>query len=102
VGLSCEEPTAANTRFAAPNKLFDYIQARIPVIVTPLPVLAATTRTHQVGWVLADHTPEALAAAMREAIAQPDLRNHYQANTHAAAEKLCWESQDAELRALYG
>ena len=37
LGFSLEENICKNYEFALPNKLFDYIQARVPVITTNLP-----------------------------------------------------------------
>ena len=44
LGLSIEEDLGLNYRFALPNKLFDYIQAQVPVLVTNLPEMVAIVK----------------------------------------------------------
>ena len=49
IGLSLEEDIGLNYRYALPNKLFDYIQAEVPVIVADLPEMKKLVETYQVG-----------------------------------------------------
>ena len=44
-------PINTNQRFCLPNKLFDSIQARVPVISGPTPDIASIINEHQIGWV---------------------------------------------------
>lgn len=101
-GLSLEEDLGANYRFALPNKVFDYIQARVPVIVSDLPEMRAVVETWSTGTILPDtsRTPEALAAHIR---AMDSGGNYPQwvAATEAAAEQLCWEQEEQTLLAVY-
>lgn len=61
VGLSLEEDLGLNYRYALPNKVFDYINAEIPVIVSDLPEMKSIVIEHKVGVVLNDRTPERLS-----------------------------------------
>jgi len=101
LGLSLEDPEAANTRLSSPNKLFDYVQARIPVLVADLPVHREVVETHGVGEVLQRRGPAALAAQIEAILTDVSRYNGYQANTHAAARALWWETAEAEGLALY-
>jgi glycosyltransferase involved in cell wall biosynthesis len=49
LGLSIEEDLGLNYRFALPNKLFDYIQAQVPVLITNLPEMAAIVNQYNIG-----------------------------------------------------
>ena len=49
IGLSLEENTCKNYEFALPNKLFDYIQARVPVITSYLPEMVRIVDKYKVG-----------------------------------------------------
>lgn len=101
LGLSLEDPEAANTRLSSPNKLFDYVQARIPVLVANLPVHRQVVETYGVGEVLAKRDPAQLAAQIEAMLADEARYKHYQANTHAAAQALCWEAEEPKVLALY-
>ena len=52
LGISLEENLGLNYYYALPNKLFDYIQARIPVLVSDLPEMAAVVHSYGIGKVI--------------------------------------------------
>jgi len=91
LGVHILAPTNYNNRYALPNKLFDYVQARLGVIVGPSPEMAAVVRTHGVGVVTEDFTADALARALRDLTA--DRVTGYKAAAHAAARALSAEEQ---------
>lgn len=51
VGVYLLEPQTVNSRFALPNKIFDFLQARLGVVVGPSPEMAALVRTTGAGTV---------------------------------------------------
>jgi glycosyltransferase involved in cell wall biosynthesis len=53
-----------NLRLALPNKLFEFIQARLAVVVGPSPEMARIVREHECGLVTRDFTSESLAEAL--------------------------------------
>ena len=61
IGISLEEDLGLNYRYALPNKLFDYIHAEVPVIVSDLPEMKKIVLEYEVGQVLLKRTPENLA-----------------------------------------
>ncbi|MEM9985083.1 MAG: glycosyltransferase, partial [Bacteroidota bacterium] len=48
LGLSIEEDLGGNYHYASPNKVFDYIQAHVPVLVSDLPEMRATIEEYKV------------------------------------------------------
>ena len=60
VGVFVLPPVNVNYRWALPNKLFDFVQARLGVIVGPTPDMAAIVREHGLGAVVDDFTTAAL------------------------------------------
>ena len=66
VGVYLLPPSNENLRLALPNKLFEYIQARLAVVVGPSPEMAKVIRDHDCGVVADTFTPQALARALRQ------------------------------------
>jgi hypothetical protein len=61
VGIHVLPPVNFNNRWALPNKIFDYVQARLGVVVGPSPEMAAYVERYGVGAVSDDFTSAALA-----------------------------------------
>ena len=61
LGLSLEENIGMSYKFALPNKLFDYIHAEIPVLVSNLPEMANIVKNYNIGEILKNRTPRAIA-----------------------------------------
>ena len=66
LGFSMEEDLGLNYRFALPNKIFDYIQAEIPVLCSDLPEMKKIIGDYKVGEIVLDRTPEKIALQIRE------------------------------------
>ena len=98
VGLSIEEDLGLNYHYALPNKLFDYIQARVPVIVSELPEMQRIIDSYGVGEVLTERTPEGLAALIQKVANQ---RAAYAAKLDLAALELNWENESKALIEIY-
>ena len=91
LGVHVLPPVNFNNANALPNKVFDYVQARLGLVVGPTPEMAALAREHGVGVVTEDFTAEALAATL-DALT-PDAVRAFKAASHAAARELSAETQ---------
>lgn len=69
LGVHILPPVNFNNRWALPNKIFDYVQARLGVIVGPSPEMAGYVERYAVGAVSADFT----AAALTELLDSLDI-----------------------------
>ncbi len=101
LGLSIEEALGLNYLYALPNKLFDYIQARVPVLVSALPEMAAIVRTYGVGEVTTSLNPENLAMIIKEMLGNQDLRSAWKQNLEKAAAVLTWENEQQRLIEIF-
>ncbi|MCK9339304.1 MAG: glycosyltransferase [Bacteroidales bacterium] len=101
IGFSLDKDTNINYRFSLPNKIFDYIKAETPVIVSDLPEIAKVVREAQVGIVIADHQPETIAQAIQTLLSDHTLYAQLKENTLKAANHYCWENEEAVLRKIY-
>lgn len=86
IGIFLLPPTNFNYRFALPNKLFEFIQARLAVAVGPSPEMARVVRENDCGIVATDFTPDALAAAL-QGLDRQAIR-YYKHRSHAIAREL--------------
>jgi glycosyltransferase involved in cell wall biosynthesis len=92
-GLSLDKDTCINQRYSLPNKLFDYIAAGIPSIISPLPETSAIIERYGCGLITKDVSPEAIAGQI---IRLRDDRNLYHALRQKALEArkvLNWEKE---------
>ena len=96
VGISIEEDLGLNYRFALPNKIFDYIQAEIPILVSNLPEMKAVVTDHKVGEILNKRTSEDITETINLI-----LKKDYTKSLMKAKEKLIWENQEEELLNIF-
>ena len=101
LGISLEENIGLNYYYALPNKLFDYIQAQIPVLVSDLPEMRRIVTDYEIGQVVRDRTPEILARQVEEMMSSEEQRKKWKKNLHRAAGELRWENEVDKLRGVY-
>lgn len=90
VGIFLCPPSTFNLRHALPNKLFEFIQARLAVLIGPSPEMEAVVREYGVGWVTRDFSAEAAAETLGGMTAAHVAKK--KAASHAAARQLSSES----------
>lgn len=101
IGISLEEDLGLNYRYSLPNKLFDYVQARIPVVVSDLPEMRNLVESYEIGYVLNKRNPEKLAENILRAEYDYFGIDSKRENLQIAARKLCWQNEEKDLIALY-
>jgi hypothetical protein len=74
VGLFVLPPVNFSYEWALPNKIFDFIQARLAIVVGPSPEMAAIVREYELGIVARDFSVQALADAIDELTAESVTR----------------------------
>ena len=80
-----------NNRWALPNKFFDYVQARLGVIIGPSPEMARVLTEHGFGAVAAGFTAADLAAVLDGLV--PATVAGWKQASDASARALSGESQ---------
>lgn len=94
VGVIPLQNTRANHYLALPNRLFEMIMARLPVVVAAFPDLAALVSEHDIGLACACDDPARVAQAL-EAVLTQARHAALGARLEAAARELCWEREAA-------
>lgn len=96
IGIVPYLPVNINNYFASPNKLFEYIQAGLPVVGSDLPFLRKIIIGNGIGYVFDPHDPrsiaEAINAATRDGVL-PTLRN----NVLKIRRRYSWSEEQKEL-----
>ncbi|MBN2105076.1 glycosyltransferase [bacterium] len=97
IGLAFIENISKNNELALPNKLFEYIMAGIPVIVSDLPQMKAVVEKYQIGAIVPDNNPEAIIQIISHWDKHPDEYLKMKRNCHIASEKLNYESEFSHI-----
>lgn len=98
-GLNSVENVCLSYYYCMPNKLFEYVQARIPIITTPLMDCAEFVEKHQLGFVIPTFEIEDFKTTILKA-AKTDPST-FQENLNKAAAQFNWENEEKKLQAIY-
>jgi glycosyltransferase involved in cell wall biosynthesis len=101
LGISLEEDLGLNYRFALPNKLFDYIQAGVPVLVSNLPEMKRIVEHYRIGAIADTHQRKDLAEKIKSVLFDSEQNAIWKENLKLAAKELCWENEEAQLQEIY-
>ena len=93
LGLCLLENKGLSYYYALPNRIFDYINAGIPVLATRFPEIEAIVDTYQTGALIDNYEPEYLAQTINEMMEHPYSTEHFQ----SLASKFCWENEEKIL-----
>ena len=98
VGVFSLPPVTFNYRMALPNKFFDFVQARLGIIVGPSPEMANLVRRYRLGAIAPDFTAEGLTRLLERLT--PDDVNLWKHNSDVAARHLHAGAEVSKWRAL--
>ena len=101
LGLSLEEDAGLNYRFALPNKLFDYIHAEIPVLVSNLPEMKNLVTQYQLGEIIEHHNPKHIATKIEAMLSNKEQLKIWKKNAKKAALELNWEKEKHVISNLF-
>ena len=91
-----------NDRYAMPNKLFEYLMAGLPFVVSDWPEVGRVARETGAGLPIPAFTPEAIASGIQEVLATPErYRAMHAAGLDAARREYNWERQAEHLLEVY-
>lgn len=98
-GISLMENLCKNYNYSLPNKLFDYIMAGLPVIVSDLKEMKKFVEENNVGYVV-DSTDSDKVIELLKNISKEDAKE-FNKNLEIVAKKYSWEEQEKVLINIY-
>ncbi len=100
LGLVLIEDYGLSYRYARPNKLFEYIMAGLPVVVTNFPVMKEIVETHNVGEAVELSDPKEIARVIQRMLTDADRYRQLVENCLHAAQIFRWENEEPKLLEL--
>ena len=96
LGLTLDKDTNLNYRYSLPNKVFDFINAGIPILSSRLPELEALINKYQIGDFIDNHQPKHIATKINELLSSIDY-SIWKRNTQLAKKENCWQIEKQHL-----
>lgn len=100
-GLVTYAETPRNNYLCAPNKLFEYCMAGVPVIGCAFPEVTRVMDVYPIGERFEDSNPETIAAAIDRLLGDPERLARAREATLVVREKFHWDAAAPELDRLY-
>lgn len=101
LGLSLEEDKGLSYRFALPNKLFDYIHAGLPVLISNLPEMKNLVNQYQLGDTIERHEAKHIAEKISAMLNNETQMGIWSENAKKATLELNWEKEKHVIAGLF-
>lgn len=101
LGFSLDGFSDENFLVSLPNKLFDYIQAGIPVAATALPEVKKIIEQYGVGFCLNFRTPQEMAVEVKTFLYNTESMQKARNNAIIAQKELNWDHEKQVLIKIY-
>lgn len=102
VGIALIENISKSYYYALPNKLFEYIMAEIPVVVSNLPQMKEIVEKFNVGFAVDPDNKDELITSLNNLTSNEVEYNNIKQNCKIASEELNWENEVGNLLELLG
>ena len=101
LGLSLDKGTNLNYEYSLPNKVFDYIQAQIPILASNREVVAELVTKNNIGYITKTHNTKELAEIVNKILFDKELNRTWGKNLIKAAEIYTWENESKKLKEIF-
>lgn len=101
VGLALIQNACLSYYYCLPNKLFEYVQAGVPVLASHFPEMERVVKNHEVGEVVDPADPSAIAAALGRLLDDSAYYGRLRQNALAAATHFTWAQEAQVLLDVY-
>lgn len=97
VGVALIENLSTSYYYALPNKLFEYIMAKVPVIVSNLPQMKEIVDKYDVGFAVNIDNKDELVSVIKKLSEDANLYESKKQNCRIASQELNWEKEVVAL-----
>jgi glycosyltransferase involved in cell wall biosynthesis len=97
IGLVLLENRGLNYYYALPNRIFDFMRAHVPVLVTDFPEIRRIVAIYNTGVLIDHYEPEYLAGVIREMLAAPVNHSDFE----NAERDLSWEQESKVILEIF-
>jgi glycosyltransferase involved in cell wall biosynthesis len=101
LGLSLDKGTNLNYEYSLPNKVFDYIQAQTPLLVSNRKEVAALVTDNNIGAIAESLNPKELATQIMSILSNKTLLKTWRRNLKTAAKIYTWENESRKLETIF-
>lgn len=101
VGISLDKNTNINYKYSLPNKIFDYLQAGVPVLVSNMIEIQKIFFHYAIGEMIENHEPNHIADKLNIVLHDAEKRNLWKTAIPLAAKKFCWQNEEQELKNIF-
>ncbi|MBC2726055.1 glycosyltransferase [Desulfosporosinus sp.] len=101
IGVVLTKPTSINHQLTVSNKIFDYINAGLPVIMSNVEEHKYINEKYNIGIILDDITPKNISDAIMKLSSKNDLYSFFSKNCLDAAKSLNWNREELKLLNIY-
>ena len=99
LGLSFEGNTCLSYRYALPNKIFDYINAEVPILISDLPEFRHVLKSYKVGAILESRDIQSVARQMNYLLSIP--KSTWSTELLKAKKEYDWLIQEKKLLSFF-
>lgn len=101
VGVTLDKDTNINYKFSLPNKIFDYLNAGIPVLATNLPEIKKIITGYTVGLLIDNLQPDTIKKGLETIWKENERYLTLKVNAQKASNELNWENDASKLVNTY-
>jgi glycosyltransferase involved in cell wall biosynthesis len=93
IGVALIENISVSYYYALPNKLFEYVAAGLPVVVSPLPQMKKIVERYKIGVTANPESEREIHEAILKLTSDEKFYSEIKANTTEAAKELNWDTE---------
>ena len=101
LGLSLDKGTNPNYENALPNKVFDYIQAEVPLLVSNRKVVSALVKENNIGAIISEVNPKSIAETVNQVLSNEKQLSEWKTKLTIASNTYSWENEEKNLKNIY-